>query len=47
MLGKGYLMSPPAWGWPAVYGYVKRHKGDVPTRVGMARDIQQTLYRMQ
>ena len=32
-------MSPPAWGWPACLRCRALRVGDVPTRVGMARDF--------
>ena len=32
------MISPPAWGWPAIEDVSKKLKADFPTCVGMARN---------
>ncbi len=35
--GRDGRISPPTWGWPAVFSFAAPHQLDFPTHVGMAR----------
>ena len=39
-------MSPPAWGWPDVCRPARGAPDDVPTRMGMAREIEDNIQRI-
>ena len=43
--GRRRRMSPPAWGWPGGRRVFQVSGGDVPTRVGMARNPQRLRFR--